>query len=164
MNTLRRYPEEDSWWWCRRPLKGSPEKILTFLKLSDCLLTVEHGQKINSYNLSHIEYPNGYNGWLAWWSMRMTWVFMGIMVNDWFLYYWQMNRQTDRLLRFYSCFCDWNVWSLLSLLVGMDSCTYLLDGFGILLRSFWGIWLDFRNVLTVLPPWILDTKSILTKK
>ena len=46
----------------------------------------------------------------------------------------------------------------------MDSCTYLLDGFGILLRSFWGIWLDFRNVLTVLPPWILGRKSILTKK
>ena len=41
-------------------MKGSPEKILTFLKLSDCLLTVEHGQKINSYNLSHIEYPNIY--------------------------------------------------------------------------------------------------------
>ena len=39
-------------------MKGSPEKILTFLKLSDCLLTVEHGQKINSYNLSHIEYPS----------------------------------------------------------------------------------------------------------
>ena len=38
-------------------MKGSPEKILTFLKLSDCLLTVEHGQKIKSYNLSHIQYP-----------------------------------------------------------------------------------------------------------
>ena len=39
-------------------MKGSPEKILTFLKLSDCLFTVEHGQKINFYNLSHMKYPN----------------------------------------------------------------------------------------------------------
>ena len=39
-------------------MKGSPEKILTFLKLSDCLFTVEHGQKINSYNFSRMKYPN----------------------------------------------------------------------------------------------------------
>ena len=39
-------------------MKGSPEKILAFLKLSDCLFTVEHGQKINSYNFSRMKYPN----------------------------------------------------------------------------------------------------------
>ena len=39
-------------------MKGSPEKILTFLKLSDCLFTMEHGQKINSYNFSRMKYPN----------------------------------------------------------------------------------------------------------
>ena len=43
-------------------MKGSPEKILTFLKLSDCLFTVEHGQKINSYNFSRMKYPIVYLG------------------------------------------------------------------------------------------------------
>ena len=38
-------------------MKGSPEKILTFLKLSDCMFTMEHGQKINSYNFSRMKYP-----------------------------------------------------------------------------------------------------------
>ena len=39
-------------------MKGSPVKILTFLKLSDCLFTVEHEQKIISYNFSHMKYPS----------------------------------------------------------------------------------------------------------
>ena len=51
-------------------------------------------------------------------------------------------------------------WSL----VGMDSWTYLLNGFGILSRSLWSIWLVFGSVLTVCSPWRLDRKSILTMK
>ena len=36
--------------WCRPPLMGSPEKILTFLHKSVCLFTLEPGQKSEAHN------------------------------------------------------------------------------------------------------------------
>ena len=46
--------------WCRPPLMGSPEKILTFLHKSVCLFTLEPGQKSEAHN----ELPYCKVGWL----------------------------------------------------------------------------------------------------
>ena len=51
-------------------------------------------------------------------------------------------------------------WSL----VGMDSWTYLLNGFGILSRSLWSIWLVFGSALTVFSTWRLSRASTLKMK
>ena len=38
------------WWWCWRPLMGSPKKILNFLNSSVCLFTLEPGQNSEAHN------------------------------------------------------------------------------------------------------------------
>ena len=47
------------WRWCRPPLMGSPEKILTFLHKSVCLFTLEPGQK------SEAHYGIPYSPWCS---------------------------------------------------------------------------------------------------